>query len=160
MSPAAPQLAVQPVVVTTAPSKAASGSMLTGITPPTGATLSVTGFRLPGSTKPIVPGSGPVQVVDPITSKITGTLAVRTDGTFTFTPAAGFTGTVPTVYVTVKSSDGQSKEAPLTVIVQPAAGGCASLAGQLAPCAGHARHDRLIAMCTNSCRLCEADVLV
>jgi hypothetical protein len=114
-------------MVTTAPSKAASGSMLTGITPPTGATLSVTGFRLPGSTKPIVPGSGPVQVADPITGKVTGTLAVRMDGTFTFTPAAGFTGTVPTVYVTVKSSDGQSKEAPLTVIVQPAAGGCALL---------------------------------
>lgn len=122
--PAAPQLTVQPVVVTTAASTAVSGSMLAGVTPPAGATLSVTGLRLPGSAKPIAAGSSPVQVVDPITGKVTGRLAVRTDGTFTFTPAAGFAGNVPTVYVTVKSSNGQSKEAPLMVIVRPASGEC------------------------------------
>jgi hypothetical protein len=97
--------------------------MLAGLTPPAGTTLSVTGFRLPGSANPIVTGSGPVQVVDPITGKVTGTLAMRTDGNFTFMPAAGFSGTVPTVYVTVKGSNGQAKEAPLTVIVLPAPGG-------------------------------------
>jgi hypothetical protein len=47
------------------------------------------------------------------------TLDVKADGAYTFAPAPGFTGPVPPIMRTVTSSDGQSKEVPLSVNVSP-----------------------------------------
>ncbi len=103
----------------TAPGVPASGNLLTGTTVPPGATLTVTGITLPGSNTPNTPGTGPVAVVDPATGAVTGTLDVKADGSFTFLPAPGYTGPVPTVTITVSSSDGQSKTVPLSLVVAP-----------------------------------------
>jgi hypothetical protein len=84
-----------------------------------GATVILSGFKVPGSNTLIKPGSGPVPVVDPATGTVTGTVDIRSGGTYTFTPAPGFTGAVPPIMRTVTSSDGQSKEVPLTVYVTP-----------------------------------------
>lgn len=106
------------MTVSTPPEQAVDGSVLSGALAPAGAMLSVTSIRLPGSIQAIAPGSQPQQVLDPTTGKVTGSLLLRSDGTFTFTPAVGFTGLVPTMYATVTSSDGQAKDVPLTVIVE------------------------------------------
>jgi hypothetical protein len=42
------------------------------------------------------------------------------DGTYTFVPAPSYIGTVPPITVTVASSDGQSKEVPLSITVNTA----------------------------------------
>ena len=123
-------LTAAPMVRYTPQGTPVSDSMLSGAAAPSGATLTVAGFRLPGAAKPTAPGPGAAQVIDPVTGRVTGTLVMRADGTFTFAPAAGFTGTVPTVYVTVSSSDGQSKEVPLTIIVETTAGEHACRGGQ------------------------------
>jgi CshA-type fibril repeat protein len=44
---------------------------------------------------------------------------MQPDGSYVFAPAPGFTGPVPPVKVTVTSSDGQIKEVPLTITVNP-----------------------------------------
>jgi hypothetical protein len=103
----------------TAPGVPASGSLLAGATVPSGATLAVTGITPPGSSTPIAPGTGPVALVDPRTGAVTGTLDVKADGSFTFLPAPGYTGPVPTVAITVSSSDGQSTTVPLSLVVSP-----------------------------------------
>jgi CshA-type fibril repeat protein len=55
--------------------------------------------------------------VDPVTGAVTGTMQVSPDGSYVFTPAPGYTGPVPTVMVSVASSDGQAAEVPLSVTV-------------------------------------------
>jgi uncharacterized repeat protein (TIGR01451 family) len=47
-----------------------------------------------------------------------GTLTLNSGGTYTYTPAAGFTGTVPAVY-TIEDPDGLSDSATLTITVEP-----------------------------------------
>lgn len=116
---AATPLLSEPVNVTTTPGKPVSGNMLDKVTTPPGTTESVIAFKVPGSDTSVKPGSSPVPVVDPTTGTVTGTLAIKPDGAFTFTPAPGFTGLVPPVMVTVTSSDGQAKDVPLTVTVDP-----------------------------------------
>ncbi|WP_297081708.1 CshA/CshB family fibrillar adhesin-related protein [uncultured Demequina sp.] len=49
-----------------------------------------------------------------------GTLAIATDGSYTFTPAAGFSGPVTADY-TVEDADGQTATATLTIDVTPVA---------------------------------------
>ena len=90
--------------------------MLDNVTPPPGTTESVTGFSVPGSDT-IYPAGTSVPLVDPATGTVTGTMQVNPDGSYIFTPAPGYVGPVPTVDVIVASSDGQSKEVPLTVSV-------------------------------------------
>ena len=94
-----------------------TGNALAGAVVPAGTTASVTGVTLPGATSPIVPGGSPVAITDPSTGKVAGMLAVKPDGTFTFTPAPGYMGPVPVVTLTVSSSDGQSKDVPLSLTV-------------------------------------------
>ncbi|SEJ34648.1 CshA/CshB family fibrillar adhesin-related protein [Demequina mangrovi] len=50
-----------------------------------------------------------------------GTLAIATDGGYTYTPAAGFSGTASTTYTAVDAS-GQTATSTLTVTVTPVAG--------------------------------------
>ena len=47
-----------------------------------------------------------------------GTLTVNADGTWTFTPAPGFTGDVPAVY-TIADPDGLTDTATLTITIVP-----------------------------------------
>ena len=108
---------MQPVTAATPPGGPLSGSMLVGATVPPGTTASVTAFKVSGSDKLIAPGSAPAALTDPATGAVVGTLSVKPDGTFTFTPAPGYTGPVPAVTVTVASSDGQSRDVPLSLTV-------------------------------------------
>ena len=116
---AALPLKASPVSDITIPGVPATGNMLDSAVAPPDTTLSVTGFKVPGSTTPVAPGSPPVDLVDPVTGTLTGTLAMQPDGAYVFAPAPGFTGPVPPVKVTVTSSDGQIKEVPLTIMVNP-----------------------------------------
>jgi CshA-type fibril repeat protein len=107
-----------PVTDTTTPGEPATGNVLDNVTPPPGTTEAVTGFSVPGSDT-VYPAGSTVPLVDPLTGTVTGTMQVNPDGTYVFTPAPGYVGPVPTVDVVVTSSDGQSKEVPLTVTVNP-----------------------------------------
>jgi hypothetical protein len=113
---AATPLLVPPVTDATPPGEAATGNVLTGASVPAGATASVTSFLVPGSSTPIRAGSGAVPVVDP-TGTVTGTIEVKPDGTYTFEPAPGYTGPVPSITLNVASTDGQSVQVPLSLSV-------------------------------------------
>ena len=114
--PAAEPLVAAPVTDTTTPGEPATGNVLDNVDAPPGTTASITSFRVPG-TDTVYPAGSTVPLVDPLTGTVTGTMQVNPDGSYIFTPAPGYVGPVPTVEVTVTSSDGQSKEVPLTVAV-------------------------------------------
>jgi CshA-type fibril repeat protein len=114
---AAAPLEVPPVTASTPPGQPASGNILEDAVVPPGTTASITAIKVPGSDTPVAPGSAPVALVDPTTGAVAGTLAVKPDGTLTFTPAPGYTGPVPPVTVTVTSTDGQSRDVPLSLTV-------------------------------------------
>lgn len=116
---AASPLKASPVSDVTTPGVPATGSMLDSAVAPKGTTLSISGFKVPGATTATTPGSAPVPVVDPATGTRTGTIAMQADGSYRFDPAPAFSGPVPPVLVTVTSSDGQIKEVPLTITVNP-----------------------------------------
>lgn len=101
------------------PSVPAIGSILENVVAPPSTTVVVTGFKVPGFDSPITPGSAPVPVVELATGTVTGKLAVAPNGTYVFTPVAGYSGPVPPVAVSVASSDGQIKDVPLTINVNP-----------------------------------------
>lgn len=79
--------------------------------------MSVAGWRPAGSSTRILPGPGAVPLVDTVSGAVTGTLSVLASGAYAFTPAPGYVGPVPTVYVTVDSTDGQWLEVALTLRV-------------------------------------------
>lgn len=114
---AADPLTSTPITDSTTPDKPATGNILDSVDKPAGTNATVTSFLVPGSSTPVVPGSGPVPVVDPVTGLVTGTLTVKPDGSYVFDPAPGFSGPVPPVQVTVTSSDGQSTVVPLSIVV-------------------------------------------
>ena len=60
-------------------------------------------------------------IVDPATGTVTGTLVVKPDGSYTFTPAPGYVGPVPTINVYEKRSDGQTLTSSLNIDVTPGA---------------------------------------
>lgn len=99
------------------PAKPLTGSILDGAVVAKGTTASVTSIQVQGYSRPLAPGTGPVTVTDPLTSTVTGTLDVLPDGTFTFTPAPGYTGPVPGMSVAVAGSDGQSVTVPVNLMV-------------------------------------------
>lgn len=86
---------------------------------PPGSTVSVASFTIAGSNVTYTPSRNPVTVVDPISGLAAGTLVVRANGDVTFTPAPGFTGPVPEILTTVKSSDGQTNPSSLSINVLP-----------------------------------------
>lgn len=92
--------------------------MLNTATVPAGTTAIVTGFSVPGSNT-IYPAGSTVSLTDPATGTVTGTIVVNPGGSYVFTPALNFVGPAPTVTVSVSSSDGQSVQAPLTIVVNP-----------------------------------------
>jgi hypothetical protein len=94
-------------------------NVLDNVVEPAGTTAKVTSFTLPGSTVVYPAGPTPVAVADPVTGKVAGSVVVQPNGDVTFTPAAGYTGQVPTIGYTVTSSDGQVSPGALTVTVTP-----------------------------------------
>jgi hypothetical protein len=60
-----------------------------------------------------------LDVIDPATGKVAGTVVMQPGGLVTFTPAPGFTGQAPTILYTVESSDGQVSPGTLTVTLAP-----------------------------------------
>jgi hypothetical protein len=94
-------------------------NLLDNTVPPPGTTITVTSFSLPGSSVVYTPGTTPVTVTDPLTGRVTGTIAVLPDGTATFAPAPGFSGPVPAISYTVTSSDGQVSPSALDITVLP-----------------------------------------
>jgi hypothetical protein len=94
-------------------------NLLDNAVAPTGTTTSIASFTLPGSAAVYNPGSTAVPVINPATGSATGTIVVLADGTATFTPAPGFSGTVPTVSYVVRSSDGQTDPSTLIITVVP-----------------------------------------
>lgn len=112
--PAVP-LVVSPVHVIVMPGTPVTGNALSNVTAPAGAVVVVTAVKLPGGVSiavPLVPS--PLPLTDPTTGTVTGTLDIKPDGSFTFTPAPGWLGPEPVVELTVTSSDGQAKQVPLS----------------------------------------------
>ena len=94
-----------------------SGNLLANAVVPDSTTVSVTSFTVQGVSTPFTPGTVPITLVNPVTGVITGTLVVQPNGDFTFTPASGYVGPVPTVSYTVASSDGQTNPSALNIDV-------------------------------------------
>ena len=87
-----------------------NGNVLANDTDVDGPSLAVTGINVPGLGS-FAPGAT-------ITFPTEGTLVIRADGSFTFTPAPNYNGPVPVVTYTV--SDGTSpRDATLTLSVEP-----------------------------------------
>lgn len=107
-------------------------NLLDNAVPPPGTTAAITSFTLPGSSTAYPAGPNPVTITDPVSGNAVGSIVVRPDGSTTFTPVATFSGQVPPVSYTVKSSDGQTTKSVLSVVVTPGAqhhwpaGPCAS----------------------------------
>lgn len=92
-------------------------SVLAGAVTPPGTSTNATGFTLPGSATVYPTGATAVTVIDPDTNQTAGAVVVQPDGSFTFTPAGGFTGQVPAITCLVQSSDGQLSQAVVTALI-------------------------------------------
>lgn len=107
-----------PVTDITPTGQAATGNMLDSVVAPSGTTAVVSGFTAPGSNT-VYPAGSTVTIVAPRTGTVTGSMQINPGGSYVFKPALGYVGPVPSVDVIVASSDGQSKQVPLTVSVNP-----------------------------------------
>jgi hypothetical protein len=97
-----------------------SGNLLDNASVPPGKTVTVTGFAVEGSNQVLLPGSGPVALSDPTTGEPVGTLVLRSDGSYTFTPAPNYVGPVPAIDVTLRTTDGSATiTSSLTIDVLP-----------------------------------------
>lgn len=94
--------------LTTYVNQTTTGTVLANALSPNGTTLSVTSFSVQGANGTQAAGGGPVQLLQPNTSRAAGTLELFSNGTYTFVAAPGFVGAVPAVTLTVNCSDGQS----------------------------------------------------
>ena len=97
-----------------------SGNALDNASVPPGKIAAVTSFTVAGSTKVLTPGSSPVALSDPSTGKPVGTLVLKSDGSYTFTPEAGYVGPVPAINVNLRTMDGSATAtSSLTIDVLP-----------------------------------------
>ncbi|BDB52317.1 hypothetical protein GENT11_06290 [Flavobacterium ammonificans] len=87
-----------------------SGNVLTNDSDPEGNAITVTQFTINGTNYP----AGTSATITGV-----GTLIVNTDGSFTFTPAANYSGAVPTVTYTARDADGGTGTATLKLAVTP-----------------------------------------
>ncbi|BDB56358.1 hypothetical protein SHINM13_06540 [Flavobacterium ammonificans] len=87
-----------------------SGNVLTNDSDPEGTAITVTQFTINGTNYP----AGTSATITGV-----GTLIVNTNGSFTFTPAANYSGAVPTVTYTARDADGGTGTATLKLAVTP-----------------------------------------
>ncbi len=98
-------------IVTTPEDTPVSGNVLANDSDPDGDAITVTQFVIAGDVTVYNPG-------DLATITGVGTLIINSDGTFTFTPDAGYNGTVPVATYTI--SDGSLTDiATLSIFVNP-----------------------------------------
>jgi gliding motility-associated-like protein len=96
---------------TTSEDTPVSGNVLTNDTDVDGNPLTVTQFTIPG-----VPGT--FSAGQTATIPGVGTLVINANGTYTFTPAPNYNGTVPPVTYTVSDGQGGTATATLQITVQ------------------------------------------
>ena len=87
-----------------------SGNLLSNASDPDGDTLSITGFTI-GSTTYTAGQTADISGV--------GTLTINSNGTFTFTPAPNYNGSVPPVSYTVSDGNGGTDTSTLSITVTP-----------------------------------------
>ncbi len=80
----------------------------------TAATVDVDGDGIPDT----VTIGAPTAITD-VSGAPVGTVVINTDGSYSFTPASGFSGTVPPVTYTVDDGNGGTSTAELTIEVTP-----------------------------------------
>ncbi|POF38556.1 hypothetical protein B0D71_30585, partial [Pseudomonas laurylsulfativorans] len=97
--------------VTTAEDTAVTGSVLTGTSSVDGP-VSVVNFTIDGV-------AGTFNAGQTATIANVGTLVIGTNGAYTFTPAANYNGTVPTVTYTVTDGSGTDDTSTLNISVTP-----------------------------------------
>jgi alpha-tubulin suppressor-like RCC1 family protein len=90
-----------------------SGNVLDNDSDPEGTTITVTQFTITGISGVFNAGTTPA-TIDGV-----GTLIIGTNGSFTFTPAANYSGAVPTVTYTARDVDGGTGTATLKLAVTP-----------------------------------------
>ena len=122
-NPTRPLLTDAPNSDITAANTPTSGNVLDNASLPPGTTATITGFTVTGSSTVHAPGT-PVALTDPTKGTPVGTLVLKPDGTYTFTPAPDFVGPVPAIQTYVRSSDGQSVISSLTITVLPSKIAC------------------------------------
>jgi CshA-type fibril repeat protein len=89
-----------------------SGNVMGNDSDVDGDLMTVTGFTVAGST--YAPSETPQTIPG------AGTLILRADGSYTFTPQAGFNGDVPVITYTVSDAGGLSASASLALTLEPA----------------------------------------
>ena len=100
--------------VTTDEDVAVTGNVLANDSDPDGDTLSVTQFTLAGDATVHTAG-------DTVTIAGIGEITIASDGSYTFTPAANWNGTVPTITYTISDGEGGTDTADLVITVDPVA---------------------------------------
>lgn len=103
---------------TTKANQPLTGNVLDNASIPPGSTATVSGFSIAGSTRVLSPGTT-TTLTNPVTGMPTGTLVLRSDASYTFTPASGYVGPVPAINVNVLGSTGQTATSSLTIDVLP-----------------------------------------
>ena len=76
--------------------------------------ISVTGFTIAG-----IPGTQPIG--SPVSMPGIATITINADGSFTFTPATGYSGPIPTIIYTVDDGNGGTDTSQLNLTVEPPA---------------------------------------
>ncbi|HET6537282.1 MAG TPA: Ig-like domain-containing protein [Sphingopyxis sp.] len=97
---------------TTAEDTPVSGNVLGNDSDPDGDTLNVTEFTIEGVTGKFDAGST-------ATIPGVGTILINSDGSYTFTPAQDWNGTVPTITYTISDGEGGTDTADLDITVTP-----------------------------------------
>ncbi|MEM9885362.1 MAG: Ig-like domain-containing protein, partial [Bacteroidota bacterium] len=95
-----------------------SGNLLTNDEDPQGDAQMVTSITLPDGTVVPVPASGTTGAINLPGGE--GTIEVAADGSYTYTPASGFTGNVPTIDYTITDNTGATDTTTLDIDVIPA----------------------------------------
>lgn len=96
-----------------------SGNLLSNAKIPPGVKANVTGFIVQGSSQVIKPGGAPVTLDDLRSGQPMGKLTIKSDGSYVFEPAPGFTGAAPAVSLYLQSSDKQTTISALALEVLP-----------------------------------------
>ena len=137
--PATPVYTESPDSAVTPMDQNVTGNVLSNADVPPGQTATVLGFSVAGTNQVICPVpmgrhrslqstggvvapncvDGPATLTDPTTGEPIGTLTMATDGTYTFDPAPGYVGPVPSVNVYTATSGGQTAISTLTLDIVP-----------------------------------------